>query len=189
MGNRGDSPHSVLDAFSMVPQVEPLQGHMVYVSNQHTDAHLQRQLAWKVYSSGWCEGTASGVEVGVGGHVYVSVDIAGEKRVAAAYEPTADLKRTARLLQAGDRVRMFGGVRRATSLHPKVLNLEKFELLAAASRNGPLHEGVYISSPRANRHLTKPLIRYGRENHTAAGVVQGWLDPVPIWPQARARSR
>jgi tRNA(Ile2)-agmatinylcytidine synthase len=189
LGVRGDSPRAVLGAFAMVAHAEPLQGHMVYASNQHTDAHLQRELAWKVYSSGWCDCTVAGVEVGAGGHVYITVDTGGQKRGAAAYEPTADLRRTVKLLRPGDRVRLSGGVRRATSLHPKVLNLEKLELISTGSENSSLEEGIYISSPRANRHLTKPLIRYGRENHTESEEVDGWLDPVPIRPRARVRSR
>ncbi|HUK79905.1 MAG TPA: tRNA(Ile)(2)-agmatinylcytidine synthase [Nitrososphaerales archaeon] len=189
MGIRGDTPQTVLGAFALVAYDEPLQGHMVYVSNQHTDAHLRRELRWKAYSSGWCDCTVAGVEVGAGGHVYLSVNEGRVRRLAAAYEPTADLRRTVKLLQSGDRVRLFGGVRRPTSLHPKVLNLEKFELIAAQSRRGPLEEGTYISSPRANRHLTKPLIRYGRENQTESLEFPGWLSPVLIRPRARARSR
>jgi len=56
-GIRGDSPRAAIEAFGMLRYDEPLQGHMVYVSNQHTDAHLQRELEWKVYSSGWLDGT------------------------------------------------------------------------------------------------------------------------------------
>ena len=179
-GVRGDSPRSVAEAFAMLRYDEPLAGHMVYVSNQHTDAHLQSPLAWKVYSSGWIDGAVKGVSTGVGGHVYVALDADGRKLLAAAYEPTGDLRRTARLLQPGDRIRALGGVRRGPSLHPAVLNMEKFEVFSKG-RTG-LPKGVYISSPRANRHLTKPLTRYGREDSGRAEPFSGWLEPAPTRP-------
>jgi tRNA(Ile2)-agmatinylcytidine synthase len=178
-GVRGDSPGSVIGAFRMLTYEEELQGYMVYVTNQHTDAHLQRELEWKVYSSGWLDGYVEGIEVGAGGHVYVTMEAGGERVIAAAYEPTGDLRRTAKLLSPGDRIRAFGGVRKATSLHPAVLNLEKFEVVSLAGRGRVLRKGTYLSSPRANRHLTKPLIRYGHESLARARPVKGWLGPVP----------
>jgi len=173
-GVRGDSPGSVIRAFGMLRYDEPLLGYMVYVSNQHTDAHLQERLQWKGFASGWLDGTVDEVSTGAGGHVYVSLRTRGRRRLTAAYEPTGDLRRSARLLRPGDRIRAFGGLRRATSLHPAVLNMEKFESLSSEGRSD-LRRGVYISSPRANRHLTKPLVRYGREDHEPSKPVDGWL--------------
>lgn len=172
VGVRGDSPQSVIKAFRMVKFAEALEGHMVYETNQHTDAHLNKRLEWKVYSSGWLEGKIEGVRVGEGGHVYGSLSESGLTRVIAAYEPTGDLRRAFRKLRTGARVRVHGGVRRGTALHPEALNLEKLEVLSPG-KGLPL--GIYISSPRSNRHLTKPLIRYGRESRTGAEAVEGWL--------------
>ncbi len=174
LGVRGDSPGTVVRAFGMLRYDEPIEGYMVYLSNQHTDAHLQRQLDWKVYSSGWVEGTVDRVQVGEGGHVYITILEGGRKRALAAYEPTGDLRRTAKLLRKGDVIRASGGVRRATVRHPKILNLEKLEVESA---RGGLEVGTYISSPRANRHLTKPLIRYGLEHVKEARPVGHWLVP------------
>jgi tRNA(Ile2) C34 agmatinyltransferase TiaS len=176
----------VIGAFRTLIYEEELEGHMVYVSNQHTDAHLRRQLEWKVYSSGWLDGVVEAVEVGAGGHVYLTLKAGGRRLLAAAYEPTADLRRTAKLLTSGDRIRAFGGVRKATSLHPMVLNLEKFEVASPPGKGRAIRRGIYISSPRANRHLTKPLIRYGREDLRRAGEVEGWLESAPKRPLVRA---
>ena len=178
-GVRGDSPLTALSAFGMLRYDEPLSGHMVYVTNQHTDAHLQKKLRWKVYSSGWIEGTVEGVSTGAGGHVYVALKADGTSRIAAAYEPTGDLRRVAKLLRPGDRIRAYGGVRRGTSLHPSVLNMEKFELRSLGTRRSSVRRGTYIASPRANRHLTKPLIRYGRESRKGSLEVEGWLESSP----------
>jgi tRNA(Ile2)-agmatinylcytidine synthase len=184
-GVRGDSPASVIRAFGMLRYDEQLEGHMVYISNQHTDAHLQRELDWKAYSSGWLDGRVVNVDVGAGGHVYITLETSRLSRMVAAYEPTGDLRRMARRLRPGDRIRAYGGVRRATTIHPAVLNLEKFEFLAPKSGSS-LSKGVYISSPRANRHLTKPLIRYGRENHGREGAAEGWLEWSATRPLVRA---
>jgi tRNA(Ile2)-agmatinylcytidine synthase len=188
-GVRGDSPRSVIEAFQMLAYDERIDGHMVYVSNQHTDAHLNRELDWKVYSSGWFEGIVKEVQVGAGGHVYLTIAADGRKRYAAAYEPTGDLRRTVRLLRPGDKVRAFGGVRRATTLHPKMLNLEKLEVISSARRKPHIPKGTYLSSPRANRHLTKPLIRYGRESPGKSPPVDHWLESEVIQPRVRAGSR
>ena len=179
-GVRGDSPQAVIGAFGALRYDEPLDGYMVYLSNQHTDAHLQERLRWKVFSSGWLDGVVEEVGTGPGGHVYVKLRAGEDRRVAAAYEPTGDLRRAARLLRPGDRVRAFGGVRKGTRLHPPVLNLEKFTFLARGT--GGLPAGTFISSPRANRHLTKPLIRYGRETRERPNPVAGWLSSSPRPP-------
>jgi tRNA(Ile2)-agmatinylcytidine synthase len=189
VGIRGESPRAVVRAFDMLAYDEPMDGHMVYVSNQHTDAHLQLEQNWKVYSSGWFQGVVKEVQVGAGGHVFVAIEAKGRRHFAAAYEPTGDLRRTARLLRPGDRVRAFGGVRRATSLHPKILNLEKLEVISSVGRTSSLPKGIYISSPRANRHLTKPLTRYGFENRKREQIVGEWSASAPTLPTVPARSR
>jgi tRNA(Ile2)-agmatinylcytidine synthase len=177
-GIRGDSPSIVVKATGAVELGEEPEGHMVYVSNQHTDAHLANELDWKVFSSGWAAGTVKGLRVGPGGHLYFTLQTAGGPHQCAVYEPTGDLRRAAKLLASGDRVRVHGGVRRGTSLHPKVLNIERLDLLGLAPTGGKrsLAKGSYVASPRANRHLTKPLIRYGGETPgLRSPEVQGWL--------------
>ena len=170
-GVRGDSSGTVIRAFEALRYGEELEGGLVFLTNQHTDAHLQRKLDWKVYSSGWVDGKVSKVETGTGGHVYVTLETDGGKRVAAAYEPTGDLRRAAKLLAAGGDVRAYGGVRRGTSLHPKVLNMERLEVKSGRT----LPAGNYLASPRANRHLAKPLTRHGREVYSRSDKVEGWL--------------
>jgi tRNA(Ile2)-agmatinylcytidine synthase len=188
-GVRGDSPSAVAAAFRTLNYSESLAGYMVYATNQHTDAHLRFPLPWKVYSSGWLEGTVSGVQVGEGGHVYIELGAKRLNRLVAAYEPTADLRRTAKLLRPGDKIRAYGSVRRATSLHPTVLNLEKFDVLSLASVESGLRPGTYIASPRANRHLTKPLSRYGVGTGKPAPQAEDWLSPAPTQQRVLVRSR
>jgi tRNA(Ile2)-agmatinylcytidine synthase len=187
-GVRGDSPSVVKEAFSMLRYEEPLAGHMIYVTNQQTDAHIQQRVNWMAFSSGWIKGTVTRVETGQGGHVYVTVRAGGKEIRVAAYEPTGDLRRAARLLRRGDRVRAYGGVRKPSTLNPAVLNLEKLELISPGGPGSPLVPGTYVSSPRANRHLTMPLSKYGSEVSPPAGPILGWLDPAPTQRPMLARS-
>jgi len=190
LGIRGDSPLAVRRAFSLLAYGEGIQGHMVYLSNQHTDAHLQGKLEWKAFSSGWAEGRVASVSIGPGGHVYFELRRAADIIPCAVYEPTGDLRRSARLLRKGDSIRAYGGVRRPSSSHPRILNVEKFDVLTL-SRNGgarrELARGTYIASPRANRHLTKPFARYGMENAgRPSPTLEGWLEVSAIETRAPA---
>jgi tRNA(Ile2)-agmatinylcytidine synthase len=178
VGIRGDSPETVLSAFEMIRKTEEPDGHMVYLSNQHTEAHLARELDWKVFSSGWAVGTVEDVEVGQGAHLYFVLRTGNRKHHCAVYEPTGDLRRAAKLLRDGDEIKVYGGVRRATTLHPKVLNVEKICVLSLAPDGGErtLVPGTYVASPRANRHLSKPLIRHGNEvPGQPSEAAEGWL--------------
>jgi tRNA(Ile2) C34 agmatinyltransferase TiaS len=161
---------------------------MVYMTNQHTDAHLGGELDWKAFSSGWTEGRVASPSVGPGGHVYFALLGATTKRRCAVYEPTGDLRRVARMLRDGDFIRAYGGVRRPSTSHPKVLNVEKIEVISLAKgKDRPILCGTYIASPRANRHLTKPLVRYGREmNGRACPETAGWLRTPAIETRAPA---
>ena len=187
--SRGDSPQAVAEGVrSRFDYDEDLEGHMVYVTNQHTDAHLERELDWKVFSSGWTEGRVDSPAVGPGGHVYFALVVGPRKLECAVYEPTGDLRRVARMLRDGDLVRAYGGVRRPSTSHPRILNIEKIEVLSLVKGEArPLVRGTYISSPRANRHLTKPLARYGREvPGQVSREVAGWLRAPAIETRALA---
>jgi tRNA(Ile2)-agmatinylcytidine synthase len=235
LGIRADSPTAAMMAFGMVGYQEELAGHMVYMSNQCTDAHLTSQLTLplRAYSAGWLEGSVGSLKEGEGSHVYISLDVAGSTVQSAVYEPAGDLLRMTRHLMRGDHVRVFGGVRRSTTRHPAILNIEKIEVLSvepnlkyanpACEKCGgttksegkgkgfqcrtcgskpdarskrvthvprDIRPGTYLPSPGAQRHLTKQLIRYGREVHSSYPLVEGWIEPDLLRPlQAPARSR
>ncbi len=189
-GVRGDSPFSVMDAFASLRFEEELDGHMVYLTNQHTDVHVERALDWKAFSSGWAKGEVLGLRVGLGSHLYASLRSGASVYDCAFYEPTGDLRRAAMLLKAGDIIRVFGGVRRPSASHKRILNVEKLEVLSLAARKRrDLVRGTYLSSPRANRHLTKPLIRYGQESvGVRSGRVEGWLRSYSTRPRELLQS-
>src|SRR5207249_4072425 len=149
------------------------------------------------------------------------------------YEPSGDLKRIARLLVPGDSVRVSGGVRRASSKNPVVVNIEKIEALDVSHKAVKVNprcvvcgsamksegsgkgfqckrcgkkslatgrarvatkettrlilRGTYLPSPRAQRHLTKQLIRYGRERTRELPLVEGWLRSPLLLPEPLGR--
>jgi len=225
LGIRGSTPSTVLRAFKGLRYEEELEGYMIFLSNQCTDAHLQSRLRLplKAYYSGWVEGEVTSVSAGPGGHQYVKLLTSGGRIDCAVYRPTGDLQRVAPQLIPGDRVRISGGVRRPSARHPRLLNAESIEALSLASKRiqiNPvcpnchsrmksegsakgfqcrrcgrkqneravqtsvvprrLQVGRYVASPRAHRHLTKPLVRYGRET---AGEryprIEGWISTSP----------
>jgi tRNA(Ile2)-agmatinylcytidine synthase len=133
LGIRADSPTAALAALGTVRFEEKLAGHMVYLSNQCTNAHLSSELGvpLSAYSAGWLEGVVLSLGMGEGGHLYITLETKGVQVPCAVYESAGDLLRMARMLMKGDRVRASGGVRRSTQRHPAIINIEKIEVVSA----------------------------------------------------------
>jgi len=220
-GVRGDSPRTVLEAFRRIRTGEEALGHIVYATNQCTDAHLTSRLSTplKAFSAGWLEGAVASVHPSQGGHLMLQLRAHDSSTLCCmVYEPSGDLRRVARLLRPGDSVRVSGGVRRASSKNPAVVNVEKIDVLSTSHQpikttprcvlcgsgmksegrgkgyqckrcghktaEGPrapeaasarIRPGTYLPSPRAQRHLTKQLIRYGNEAVGSRDFVEGWV--------------
>jgi tRNA(Ile2)-agmatinylcytidine synthase len=136
IGMRADSPAAALKAFTMAAYSEVLEGHMIYLSNQCTDAHLKDRLAFPLsaYSSGWLDGTVESIESGPGGHLYISLSVRNSSVPCAVYSQAGDLRKMARRLATGDRLRVSGGVRRGSGRHPPILNVEKIQVISVAAR-------------------------------------------------------
>ncbi|HEV2390177.1 MAG TPA: tRNA(Ile)(2)-agmatinylcytidine synthase [Nitrososphaerales archaeon] len=218
-GVRGDSPRTVLEAFRSIRTGEEALGHMIYATNQCTDAHLTSRLSTplKAYSAGWLEGDVASVRPSQGGHLMLQLRAQDSTLCCMVYEPSGDLRRIARLLRPGDSVRVSGGVRRASTKNPAVVNVEKIDVLSTSHQSikanprcavcgsgmksegrgqgyqckkcgshetvespkapeaARLRPGTYLPSPRAQRHLTKQLIRYGNEAVGSPPFVEGWV--------------
>src|SRR5262249_43477206 len=97
--------------------------------------HLQHQLDIrniKAYTAGFLRCMVSSKPVSAeGGHVFFSVAQNGCQMVAAVYEPT-ELSKTARMLEPGDSIEIGCGVRKGTTKHPKVLNVEYLSVISVA---------------------------------------------------------
>lgn len=226
-GIRADSPKAALTAMDMLDYKEKLEGYMVYLTNQCTDAHLTSplRLPLSAYNSGWLEGAVTFMGTGEGGHLYLTLDAGGSEVPMVVYAQAGDLSRSARLLAPGDRVRAFGGVRRASSRHLSILNVEKLEVLQVSpeveyvnpdcdscggstksegrgkgfqcrrcgskpsSRSKvaktiprEIQVGIYLPSSGSQRHLTKQLMRYGRETTFPFRPEGRWVQTSPVRP-------
>jgi tRNA(Ile2)-agmatinylcytidine synthase len=208
-GVRGESAEVVMTALPILQPEEELDGWTIFRSNQGTNMHLQNEIRVaeaKAYTAGRLKCTIkTRPHVIEGGHVFFTVEQDSAAMPAAVYEPTG-LASVAAKLEAGDVVEIGVGVRRGTSNHPKILNIEYLSVIELASafdvqnpscrvcskrmksegrnkgyqcdrckykdagakkiftpRERSVKAGLYIPTPKAHRHLTKPLQRYGIE--------------------------
>jgi tRNA(Ile2)-agmatinylcytidine synthase len=201
----------VSSALPAIAPQEELEGSIVFRSNQGTNMHLQRELDLsdcKAYTAGFVRCIVkTRPQAMEGGHVIFSVEQAGAEMPAAVYEPTG-LGNIACSLVPGDVIEIGVGVRKGTTKHPKILNVEYLrvnELASAYTVSNPLckkcgrrmksegcnkgyqcekckfrdpaaqkimieqerllKKGLYVPTPKAHRHLTKPAHRYGMEKN------------------------
>ncbi|MCJ7631249.1 tRNA(Ile)(2)-agmatinylcytidine synthase [Candidatus Bathyarchaeota archaeon] len=210
LGIRGESCEAVKKAFVQVSLGENVERWVVFRTNQGTEQHLPPKgkiASFKPRCPIVADGTVSQNPQNIPGrHVIFKLrDESGEIYVAA-YEPSGNLRKIARELKVGDRLRVFGGVRPAEGTRPLTINLEKLEILDIVQETAytnpscpscarsmesmgrekgyrcrycglrepfgqqvsslpkrSVEPGLFLPPPRSQRHLTKPLSRYGLE--------------------------
>ncbi len=138
LGIRGESAAAVKNAFNILCPVENLRGWMIFRSNQGTGEHLREPISLdnpKAYYSGKTLGTVcEAPRTQIGGHVFFEIENEQGKIGCACYEPTAVFREFAKMLTVGDVIEVGGGIRKNTTLHPKVLNLEYFKVVKLAEK-------------------------------------------------------
>jgi len=131
-GVRGEDPNTVINASKLIQTNERLDGYLVFKTNQGTNDHLKNELdlsELKPYTSGIVTGTVSSKpKIEKGGHVFFSLVTKGHKINCAVYRPTK-ITRVALELVVGDKVRLGGGIRKASKKHARTLNVEFIEIL------------------------------------------------------------
>ena len=134
-GIRGETPNSVILASTIVNADEKLDGYMVFKSNQGTADHLKNELEisnLKPYSSGFLVGKVCNKPIiEQGGHVFFSIQINDKKIRCGVYKPTK-ITKTAQCLIPGDRIRVGGGIRKASKNHARILNVEFLDVIQLA---------------------------------------------------------
>jgi tRNA(Ile2)-agmatinylcytidine synthase len=139
LGIRGLTPRDVAEAFNQVRINEPVERTMIFKTNQGTDAHLtrlRRIVDLTRYQSTVLAGRVETVpRILRGGHVIFQIKDDTGSVSCAAYAPTKSLMNAARDLLPGDRVRVYGGVRRH-SPGKLTLNLEKIDVLTLVEKIG-----------------------------------------------------
>ena len=137
-GIRGETAKSVVKASTIVNVDEKLDGYMVFKSNQGTGDHLKNELQvndLKPYTSGFLVGNICNKPIiQKGGHVLFLLQVEGRKIKCAVYKPTK-ITQVASALIIGDKIKIGGGVRKASKNYGRVINVEFLDVLQLAKHN------------------------------------------------------
>ena len=135
-GVRGEDIDSLVYATKILQTDEKLDGYMIFKSNQGTGDHLKNELNYqniRPYSSGNITGIVSeNPKIAKGGHVFFKIISDNHKFWCAVYKPTGMGVTASRLLR-GDKIRVGGGVRRASKNFPRIINLEFLNVMSLVS--------------------------------------------------------
>ena len=152
LGIRGETPRDVLKAFHLLRLHEPVERWVIFRTNHATDAHLEHAsvdtlgLNRPIKLSGT---VITKPERIAGGHVFFTVGYGNNAVRCAAFEPTGQFKETAAKLIPGDKVTVFGGVKRSSDNKSSAINLEKLvirHLAADAILENP-------TCPQCGKHM------------------------------------
>jgi tRNA(Ile2)-agmatinylcytidine synthase len=183
-GIRGDDPEPVREV-ALAIESEPVARRHMFVTNQGTDAHL-RDAPLEAVRDGraYCVTGEVSVppETREGGHVFVTLEAAGEELECVAFEPTKRFRDRVRALRVGDRVTACGEVSEGT------LKLEKF-----AVRDIVETERVTPDCPECGRSMESAGANAGYRCRecatTASGKIEqhvdrelelGWYEVPPV---------
>ena len=135
---RGETIKSVVKASTLVNSDEKLDGYMIFKSNQGTGDHLNNELQvddLKPFNSGFLIGEVCNKPViERGGHVFFSIKVKDRKIRCAVYKPTK-ITNVAQNLILGDKIRIGGGIRKASKNHGRILNVEFLRILRLAKNH------------------------------------------------------
>ena len=133
-GIRSQDPESTLEALSIIKSNEPIERLIIYKTNQATDAHLisTKIKDLKPLNSAIISGKVSETpRIIIGGHIIFSLNDSTGEINCAAYEPTREFRKIIVNLKIGDRVKVYGAVKKKKNI-PLTLNLEKIEIQTLA---------------------------------------------------------
>lgn len=126
-GVRGEDSQELQKALDKIGEEEP-ERWVTFLTNQATDDHIQQALIkdMEPWNSVKIEGEVCSEPRSIeGGHVLFDVKDETDQITAAAYEPTKGFREIIKKLIVGDRVQLWGGVRK----EPRTLNIEKMKIL------------------------------------------------------------
>lgn len=131
-GIRAYKPYYLERAFDLVRPLQPVERHIIYETNQATDAHISDALVGKLKpltTAKLCGKVLSKPVTIRGGHVIFTLGDSTGQVHCAVYEPTRGFREVVRGLVPGDEVRVYGAVKKKAKL-PLTVNLEKIEVLS-----------------------------------------------------------
>jgi len=134
-GIRGENAESVVTASKIVKANEKLDGYMVFKSNQGTSDHLKNELDvndLRPYTSGFLVGQVCSNPIMMqGGHVFFSIRVNDKKIKCGIYKPTK-ITTIAQNLILNDKIRIGGGIRKASKNHERIVNVEFLDVMKLA---------------------------------------------------------
>ena len=146
-GVRGENVESLVYATKILKTAEKLDGYMIFKSNQGTGDHLKNELTFenmKPYTSGKIFGIVSSTpKIAKGGHVFFKILSKNHEFWCAVYKPTGMTTVASDLLK-GDKIRVGGGVRKASKHFPRIINLEFIDVVS-------LEKNTVLSNPGCNK--------------------------------------
>ena len=147
-GIRGELIDDLKKASSFVVS-EKIDSSSIFETNQGTDDHLQRKKISEIkpYQSVVTGGTVvANPHTIKGGHViFTLMDSTGEID-CAAYEPTKQFRDIIRKLIIGDKIEVYGGVRK----EPLTINLEKINIKYLKKQEEKIENPI---CPKCNKHM------------------------------------
>jgi len=146
-GIRGENAESVVTASKIVKTNEKLDGYMVFKSNQGTSDHLKNELDvndLRPYTSGFLVGQVCNNPIMMqGGHVFFSIRVKGKKIKCGIYKPTK-ITTIAQNLILNDKIRIGGGIRKASKNHERIVNVEFLDVIELA-------KDIQVSNPSCKK--------------------------------------
>ena len=134
-GIRGENAESVVTASKIVKANEKLDGYMVFKSNQGTSDHLKNELDvndLRPYTSGFLVGQVCSNPIMMqGGHVFFSIRVKDKRIKCGIYKPTK-ITTIAQNLILNDKIRIGGGIRKASKNYERVVNVEFLDVMELA---------------------------------------------------------
>ena len=134
-GIRGENAESVVTASKIVKANEKLDGYMVFKSNQGTSDHLKNELDvndLRPYTSGFLVGQVCSNPIMMqGGHVFFSIRVKDKRIKCGIYKPTK-ITTIAQNLILNDKIRIGGGIRKASKNYDRVVNVEFLDVMELA---------------------------------------------------------
>ena len=148
-GIRGNHPKELKKAKSMIIS-EDIESWLIFESNQGTDDHLVKKKISEItaYSSVIVNGVLTKTPETIrGGHVIFRIrDKTGEMD-CATYEPTKQFRNIIRQLIVGDKIEVYGGVRKK----PLTINIEKVYIKHLKKINDKIENPV---CKRCGKHMS-----------------------------------
>ena len=128
-GIRSNDASSLMKAREIVKVFEPVEDYCIFLTNQHTDMHIQKVDSISQMQQFGCYEITVTVKdnphIIDGGHMFFTVfDDTGEIE-CGAYEPTKNFRKIVSHLRAGDIIKLYGGIGEQYTF-----NIEKFQVVA-----------------------------------------------------------